>query len=186
MQWDNSIVMWDEEIMTFWDEDLAVAVWDDAVIENDSRESESIMVWAFENERTQTLLHDVLAALPLADQAVVRGRLTLATDDRKRALDAGGDVAAKSSVSLGGVLWFDSAAMLEAPAAYQRAVLAHELAHLALGHHRQSSKALSVEAGEYAADAQAVAWGFASLVNFRALNERPSGGASKTFGEVQF
>ena len=38
MQWDNSIVMWDEEIMTFWDEDLAVAVWDDTVIENDSRE----------------------------------------------------------------------------------------------------------------------------------------------------
>ena len=51
------------------------------------------MNWAFENQRTHTLLADVLAALPLADQAVVRGRLTLATDDRKRALDAGGGVA---------------------------------------------------------------------------------------------
>ena len=33
------------------------------------------MVWAFENQRTHTLLADVLAALPLADQAMVRGRL---------------------------------------------------------------------------------------------------------------
>ena len=143
------------------------------------------MNWAFENERSHTLLHDVLAALPLADQAVVRGRLTLATDDRTRALDAGGDVAAKASVSPSGVLWFDSAAMLEAPAAYQRAVLAHELAHLALGHHRQSSKALSVEAGEYAADAQAVAWGFRSIVTFEQLSARPFIGATQTFGKME-
>lgn len=109
------------------------------------------MIWAFENERSQSLLADVLATLPVEDRAVVQGRLTVATDDRGRALAAGGDVAAKSSVSPAGVLWFDSTALLSTPAAYQRAVLAHECAHLYLGHHRQSSKALSWEAGELAA-----------------------------------
>ena len=144
------------------------------------------MVWAFENERSQSLLADVLASLPLADQAVIRGCLELATDDRGRAMAAGADTSAKSSVSPAGVLWFDSAAMLSAPAAYQRAVLAHECAHLFLGHHRQSLKTLSWEAGEIEADKQARAWGYASLVTFRMLNERPIGGLPVEFGKVKF
>lgn len=143
------------------------------------------MRYKFRSERMHRTFEQVLHALPVATQNVIVDRLDLVTDVPSEAIKAGG-----AADSLGCVkhrtLFVDAAKLINQPAGLLSSVIAHEFAHVALGHHQQSSKALSVEAGEYAADAQAVKWGYTSLVSFSTLNACPIGGALKTFGETQF
>jgi len=144
------------------------------------------MTWAISDEALRLTLARVMGRLPLADLALVRGRLTLATDDRERAVKAGGDVGGAASVSATGVLWLDAAALKRGYNwRYIESALAHELAHLCLGHHTMSAKALPYEQGEIAADKLAVSWGYDSLVSFDSLYPQPVGGYPKTFGEIQ-
>ena len=143
------------------------------------------MLYKFSSERMHRTFEQVLHALPVATQNVIVDRLDLVTDMPSVAAKAG-----VATDSLGCVsrraLFVDAAKLMNQPVGLLSSVIAHEFAHVALGHHQQSSKALSVEAGEYAADKQAQAWGYASLVSFESLNARPIGGALKSFGEVQF
>lgn len=143
------------------------------------------MRYKFQSERMHRTFEQVLHALPVATQNVIIDRLDLVTDTPGEALKAGVATDALGCVKHR-TLFVDAARLINQPVGLLASVLAHEFAHVALGHHQQSSKALSVEAGEYDADRQAVAWGFASLVSFESLNARPIGGLPKTFGEVQF
>jgi hypothetical protein len=145
------------------------------------------MTWAIEDEALHITLARVMGRLPLADLAHVRGRLELATDDRERAAKAGGDVWCAASVSASGVLWLDGPVLKKGYNwRYIESAMAHEIAHLCLGHHTASAKAVSYEAGEIAADKLAVSWGYDSLVSFDSLYPQPVGGYPKTFGEIQF
>jgi hypothetical protein len=145
------------------------------------------MTWAIEDEALHSTLARVLNRLPPDALALVRGRLELATDDRERAVKAGGDVCGAASVSATGVLWLDAAALKRGYNwRYIESAMAHELAHVVLDHHRASAKALPYEQGEIAADKLAVVWGYDSLVSFETLHPQAVGGYPKTFGEIQF
>jgi|688.fasta_scaffold547206_1 hypothetical protein len=144
------------------------------------------MIWAISDEALHSTLAAVLNRLPHDALALVRGRLELATDDRERAVKAGGDVGGAASVSASGVLWLDAAALKRGfNWRYIESALAHELAHVVLDHHRASAKSVSHEAGEIAADKLAVSWGYDSLVSYETLYPQPIGGYPKTFGEIQ-
>ncbi len=144
------------------------------------------MIWAVEDEALHVTLTRVLNRLPHDALALVRGRLTLATDDRERAVKAGGDVGGAASVSATGVLWLDGPALKKGYNwRYIESAMAHELAHLCLNHHTMSAKAVGYEAGEIAADKLAVSWGYDSLVSYETLHPQAVGGYPKTFGEIQ-
>jgi hypothetical protein len=144
------------------------------------------MTWSIEDEALHSTLAAVLNRLPVDALALVRARLTLATDDRERAVKAGGDVGGAASVSATGVLWLDGPVLKKGYNwRYIESAMAHELAHLCLGHHTMSAKALPYEQGEIAADKLAVSWGYDSLVSFDSLYPQPVGGYPKTFGEIQ-
>jgi hypothetical protein len=144
------------------------------------------MIWAVEDEALHVTLTRVMDRLPVDALALVRGRLELATDDRERAVRAGGDVGGAASVSATGVLWLDAAALKRGfNWRYIESALAHELAHVALNHHTMSAKALPYEQGEIAADKLATSWGYDSLVSYETLYPQAVGGYPKTFGEIQ-
>lgn len=143
------------------------------------------MRYKFQSERMHRTFEQVLHTLPVAVQNVIVDRLDLVTDVPSEAIKAGGAADALGCVKHR-TLFVDAAKLINKPAGLLSSVIAHEFAHVALGHHQQTSKALSWEAGEYDANRQAVGWGFASLVSFESLNARPIGGLPKTFGEVQF
>jgi len=145
------------------------------------------MVWAIEDEALHMTLARVLNRLPPDALALVRGRLELVTDDRERAAKAGGDVGGAASVSASGVLWLDGSVLKKGYNwRYIESAMAHELAHIALGHHTASAKAVGYEAGEIAADKLAQTWGYDSLVSYDTLHPQSIGGYPKTFGEIQF
>ncbi len=145
------------------------------------------MIWAVEDEALHVTLARVLNRLPHDALALVRGRLELATDDRERAVKAGGDVGGAASVSASGVLWLDGPVLKKGYNwRYIESAMAHELAHLCLGHHTASAKAVGYEAGEIAADKLATSWGYDSLVSYDSLYPQPVGGAPVPFGEIRF
>jgi hypothetical protein len=151
-----------------------------------NNESELTMTWAFENERMHRALVETLAQLPHDALAVVRGRLTMATDDRQRAAKAGGCVDATAAVSYSGVLFVDSEALRDVHQPVVLGILAHELAHIALGHHAMSAKALSVEAADHAADQQVAQWGFICVASALAKMRTATPTGAVAFGNIQF
>lgn len=145
------------------------------------------MTWAIEDEAIQATFANVLKRLTPDVLALVRGRLTMVTDDRERAAKAGGDVGSAASVSASGVLWLDGPALKKGfNWRYVESAMAHEIAHVVLGHHTASAKSVSHEAGEVAADKLAVSWGYESLVSFNSLYPQPIGGLPVEFGKVKF
>ena len=146
------------------------------------------MITHFNDEAVAATFARVLGRLPANDRAVIEQRVSLSTDDRERAAKAGGDVAALASVSPSGVLWLDSGELKRESRFNWRFIestMAHELAHIVLGHNVTSAKAVGVVEGEYAADKLAQSWGYDSLVSFDSLQPEALGGL-RTFGEVQF
>lgn len=146
------------------------------------------MITHFNDEAVGATFARVLGRLPANDRAAVEQRVTLATDDRERAVKHGGDVVALASVSPSGVLWLDSSALKSQSRHNWRwieSTCAHELAHIVLGHNTASAKAVGVVEGEFAADRLSVSWGYDSLVSFDSLHPQAIGGL-RTFGEVKF
>lgn len=155
---------------------------------SDQEESSTMMILGILDDAVrQTFLH-TLGRLPTSDQAAIKKRLTLATDDRDRAAKHGGDVAAHASVSTTGVLWLDSAELKrQAKGCWRHVenVVAHECAHVVLEHHRASKADVGIVEGEIAADKLAQSWGYDSLVSFDSLHPQRTGGYPQPFGEIE-
>jgi hypothetical protein len=84
-------------------------------------------------------------------------------------------------------LWLDGPVLKKGyNGRYIESAMAHELAHLCLGHHTMSAKALPYETGEIEADKLAVSWGYDSLVSYDTLHPQSVGGYPQIFGEIQF
>lgn len=146
------------------------------------------MITHFNDEAVAATFARVLGRLSPAERATIEQRVSLATDDRYRAAKHGGDVGGLASVSPSGVLWLDSGELKRESRhnwRYIESAMAHELAHIALGHHTSSAKALGHAEGEYAADKLAVSWGYDSLVSYDTLHPQSLGGL-RTFGQVEF
>ena len=143
------------------------------------------MLYKFQSDRTKKLFEDVLRSLKPVFRDGLVALVTMATDQP--------DVAAKAGLPLdaiaatdGRAIYLDSDRLIKLQAHWCCGIIAHELAHVALGHCDNAVKArLDHDTIEKQADALAGAWGFRRLLQDGGLVSKQIYNKPVPFGQIQ-